>query len=93
MVPPQVTKKETGSYKAVVSDGRGEDVSTLNLRDNGETRPCHQQTSLHKQSSPFVPVCISAGTFPSIMEVSRLMSFSFPPSYLITCPQYSATYL
>ncbi|KAL7394101.1 hypothetical protein ABVT39_020649 [Epinephelus coioides] len=30
----QVTKKETGSYKAVVSDGRGEDVSTLNLRDN-----------------------------------------------------------
>ncbi|XP_060906102.1 myomesin-3 [Labrus mixtus] len=28
---PQVTKKEAGSYRAVVSDGRGEDVSTLEL--------------------------------------------------------------
>ncbi|CAJ1062752.1 myomesin-3 [Xyrichtys novacula] len=28
---PQVTKKEAGSYRAVVSDGRGEDVSTLDL--------------------------------------------------------------
>ncbi|XP_070691358.1 myomesin-3 [Pempheris klunzingeri] len=28
---PQVTKKEVGSYRAVVSDGRGEDVSTLEL--------------------------------------------------------------
>ncbi|KAM6994920.1 myomesin-3 isoform 1-T1 [Tautogolabrus adspersus] len=27
----QVTKKEAGSYRAVVSDGRGEDVSTLEL--------------------------------------------------------------
>ncbi|KAM4600603.1 myomesin-3 [Polymixia lowei] len=31
---PQVTKKEAGSYKAVVSDGRGEDVSTLKLLDD-----------------------------------------------------------
>ncbi|XP_045900459.1 myomesin-3 [Micropterus dolomieu] len=31
---PQVTKKEAGSYKAVVSDGRGEDVSTLELMDD-----------------------------------------------------------
>lgn len=30
---PQVTKKEAGSYKAVVADGRGEDVSTLKLLD------------------------------------------------------------
>lgn len=36
MVFPQVTKKEAGSYKAVVSDGRGEDVSTLELMDDGE---------------------------------------------------------
>ncbi|XP_074539735.1 myomesin-3 [Halichoeres trimaculatus] len=28
---PQVTQKEAGLYKAVVSDGRGEDVSTLQL--------------------------------------------------------------
>ncbi|XP_034554592.1 myomesin-3 [Notolabrus celidotus] len=28
---PQVTKREGGSYKAVVSDGRGEDVSTLDM--------------------------------------------------------------
>uniref|UniRef100_A0A669F8S2 Myomesin 3 n=1 Tax=Oreochromis niloticus TaxID=8128 RepID=A0A669F8S2_ORENI len=31
--PRQVTKKEAGSYRAVVSDGRGEDVSTLDLLD------------------------------------------------------------
>ncbi|MEQ2290811.1 hypothetical protein AMECASPLE_006752, partial [Ameca splendens] len=31
---PQVTKKEAGSYRAVVSDSRGEDVSTLELLDN-----------------------------------------------------------
>ncbi|XP_023271028.1 myomesin-3 [Seriola lalandi dorsalis] len=30
----QVTKKEAGSYRAVVSDKRGEDVSTLDLLDN-----------------------------------------------------------
>ncbi|XP_073341600.1 myomesin-3 [Pagrus major] len=30
----QVTKKESGSYRAVVSDGRGEDVSTLQLLDD-----------------------------------------------------------
>ncbi|XP_077431645.1 myomesin-3 isoform X2 [Vanacampus margaritifer] len=30
---PQVEKKQAGSYKAVVSDARGEDVSTLALRD------------------------------------------------------------
>ncbi|XP_053182875.1 myomesin-3 [Scomber japonicus] len=29
----QVTKKEAGSYRAVVSDGRGEDVSTIELVD------------------------------------------------------------
>ncbi|XP_017279234.1 myomesin-3 [Kryptolebias marmoratus] len=28
---PQVTKREAGSYRAVVSDGRGQDVSTLEL--------------------------------------------------------------
>lgn len=33
----QVTKKEAGSYRAVVSDGRGEDVSALELLDDGET--------------------------------------------------------
>ncbi|XP_008278820.1 myomesin-3 [Stegastes partitus] len=31
---PQVTKKESGSYRAAVSDGRGEDVSTLELLDD-----------------------------------------------------------
>ncbi|XP_034410301.1 myomesin-3 [Cyclopterus lumpus] len=31
---PQVTKKEAGSFRAVVSDGRGEDVSTLELLDD-----------------------------------------------------------
>ncbi|XP_067365957.1 myomesin-3 isoform X1 [Channa argus] len=31
---PQVTKKDAGSYRAVVSDKRGEDVSTLELLDN-----------------------------------------------------------
>lgn len=31
---PQVTKKESGSYRAVVSDRRGEDVSTLDLLDD-----------------------------------------------------------
>ncbi|XP_012730505.2 myomesin-3 [Fundulus heteroclitus] len=31
---PQVTKKEAGSYRAVVSDSRGEDVSTLDLLDD-----------------------------------------------------------
>ncbi|CAG6014633.1 unnamed protein product [Menidia menidia] len=30
----QVTKKDAGSYRAVVSDGRGEDVSTLELVDD-----------------------------------------------------------
>uniref|UniRef100_A0AAX7SVB4 Myomesin 3 n=1 Tax=Astatotilapia calliptera TaxID=8154 RepID=A0AAX7SVB4_ASTCA len=35
---PQVTKKEAGSYRAVVSDGRGEDVSTLDLLDE-ESHP------------------------------------------------------
>nr|XP_023668868.1 myomesin-3 [Paramormyrops kingsleyae] len=30
---PQVTRKEMGVYRAVVSDGRGEDVSTLQLVD------------------------------------------------------------
>ncbi|XP_042346235.1 myomesin-3 [Plectropomus leopardus] len=31
---PQITKKDAGLYKAVVSDGRGEDVSTLKLLDD-----------------------------------------------------------
>ncbi|KAI4811453.1 hypothetical protein KUCAC02_014362, partial [Chaenocephalus aceratus] len=31
---PQATKKEAGSYRAVVTDGRGEDVSTLELLDD-----------------------------------------------------------
>ncbi|XP_029306718.1 LOW QUALITY PROTEIN: myomesin-3 [Cottoperca gobio] len=31
---PQVTQKEAGTYRAVVSDGRGEDVSTLELLDD-----------------------------------------------------------
>lgn len=31
---PQVTKKEAGSFRAVVSDGRGEDVSSLELLDD-----------------------------------------------------------
>lgn len=34
--PPQVTKAVAGSYRAVVSDRRGEDISTLELLDNGE---------------------------------------------------------
>lgn len=42
MVFPQVTKKEAASYRAVVSDKRGEDVSTLELLDGGETLPCQQ---------------------------------------------------
>lgn len=36
--PPQVTKKDAGSYRAAVSDRRGEDVSTLQLLGDGETR-------------------------------------------------------
>lgn len=35
---PQVTKKDAGSYRAAVSDKRGEDVSTLQLLGDGETR-------------------------------------------------------
>ncbi|KAL4657592.1 myomesin-3 [Arapaima gigas] len=34
----QVTVKETGVYKAVVSDNRGEDVSTLEMVDGGEVK-------------------------------------------------------
>ncbi|XP_015230877.1 PREDICTED: myomesin-3-like [Cyprinodon variegatus] len=34
LIIPQVTKKEAGLYRAVVSDSRGEDVSTLELLDN-----------------------------------------------------------
>uniref|UniRef100_A0AAQ5YSJ1 Myomesin 3 n=1 Tax=Amphiprion ocellaris TaxID=80972 RepID=A0AAQ5YSJ1_AMPOC len=49
----KVTKKEVGSYRAVVSDGRGEDVSTLELLDEGETQP-----SIHKQYL-FVALCIT----------------------------------
>nr|XP_054596971.1 myomesin-3 isoform X2 [Nothobranchius furzeri] len=41
---PQVTKKEAGSYKAVVSDGRGEDISLLKLQD-GEYDKLLQQLS------------------------------------------------
>ncbi|KAM9851740.1 myomesin-3 [Aulostomus maculatus] len=41
---PQVTKKEVGSYRAVVSDGRGEDVSTLELL-GGEYDKLLQQLS------------------------------------------------
>lgn len=35
--PPQVTKKDAGSYRAAVSDKRGEDVSTLQLLGDGES--------------------------------------------------------
>ncbi|KAM9353647.1 myomesin-3 [Symphorus nematophorus] len=42
----QVTKKETGSYRVVVSDGRGEDVSTLKLLDD-EYDKLLQQLSKH----------------------------------------------
>ncbi|KAM4736307.1 myomesin-3 [Anableps anableps] len=35
---PQVTKKDAGSYRAVVSDSRGEDVSTLELLDNEDDK-------------------------------------------------------
>ncbi len=36
MIFPQVTKKEAGSYRAVVSDKRGEDISTLDMLDDGK---------------------------------------------------------
>ncbi|CAF87276.1 unnamed protein product, partial [Tetraodon nigroviridis] len=36
----QVTKQDAGSYRAVVSDKRGEDVSTLNLLGDGEAPLC-----------------------------------------------------
>ncbi|XP_026173045.1 myomesin-3 [Mastacembelus armatus] len=39
---PQVTKKEVGSYRAVVSDRRGEDVSTLELQDDEYDRLLQQ---------------------------------------------------
>ncbi|XP_041798194.1 myomesin-3 [Chelmon rostratus] len=39
---PQVTKKEMGSYRAVVSDGRGEDVSTLEFVDDEYDRLLQQ---------------------------------------------------
>ncbi|XP_047454895.1 myomesin-3 [Mugil cephalus] len=39
---PQVTKKEVGSYRAVVSDKRGEDVSTLELLDDEYNKLLHQ---------------------------------------------------
>ncbi|XP_062421610.1 myomesin-3 isoform X2 [Pungitius pungitius] len=45
---PQVTEKDAGSFRAVVSDGRGEDVSTLELLD-GEYEELLQQ--LGKQSA------------------------------------------
>lgn len=41
---PQVTQKDAGSYRAVVSDKRGEDVSTLKLMD-GEYDKLLQQLS------------------------------------------------
>jgi len=92
---PQVTKKEAGSFRAVVSDRRGEDVSALELLDDGETVwRCHRRPDVHKQQSPLVPVCIS--TFHLIMKVRWLISV-FPShhvpsvfSRLIMCPQYSA---
>ncbi|XP_023820335.1 myomesin-3 [Oryzias latipes] len=43
---PQVTQKEAGSYRAVVCDGRGEDVSTLELLD-AEYCKLLQQLSKH----------------------------------------------
>lgn len=36
-VSPQVTEKDAGSFRCEVSDGRGEDVSTLELLGDGET--------------------------------------------------------
>ncbi|KAM8871187.1 myomesin-3 isoform 2-T2 [Spinachia spinachia] len=45
---PQVTEKDAGSFRAAVSDGRGEDVSTLELLD-GEYDELLQQ--LGKQSA------------------------------------------
>lgn len=36
--PAQVTEEDAGSYRAAVSDKRGEDVSALNLLGDGETR-------------------------------------------------------
>lgn len=44
---PQVTKKEAGSYRAVVSDGRGEDVSTLELLGDGETSVVYRVAIIH----------------------------------------------
>uniref|UniRef100_A0A3B3XT03 Myomesin 3 n=1 Tax=Poecilia mexicana TaxID=48701 RepID=A0A3B3XT03_9TELE len=37
---------QAGSYRAVVSDSRGEDVSTLELLDNGSTKPHYTNTLL-----------------------------------------------
>lgn len=37
IIHPQVSQKDAGSYRAVVSDKRGEDVTTLNLLGDGET--------------------------------------------------------
>uniref|UniRef100_A0A3Q1HUN7 Myomesin 3 n=1 Tax=Anabas testudineus TaxID=64144 RepID=A0A3Q1HUN7_ANATE len=75
---PQVTKKEAGSYRAVVSDKRGEDVSILELVDDVYDKLLQQ---LSKQCA------LSAGplSIESTAEGFRLYcSFKYYISYLKT---------
>lgn len=73
----QVTKKEMGSYRAVVSDGRGEDVSTLEFMDDGEQVSANNNPHLLQISNHDGGEAINV----------------FFPLYLIMCPQHSASYL
>ncbi|XP_035528933.1 myomesin-3 [Morone saxatilis] len=58
----QVTKKEAGSYKAVVSDGRGEDVSTLELLDDEYDKLLQQLSKQCAMSaSPLKIQCTAEG--------------------------------
>lgn len=90
MVFPQVTKKEAGSYRAVVSDKRGEDVSALELLDDGETLPCQQQTNIHYNNSHLL---LHAFPLPQIFHQLQKRGNYFILFYEILCLQNSTTNL
>ncbi|XP_056142190.1 myomesin-3 [Lampris incognitus] len=59
---PQVTQKEAGLYKAVVADGRGEDVSTLELLDQEYERLLqHLSKQCALSAGPVKIQCTSEG--------------------------------
>uniref|UniRef100_A0A4W6BZW8 Myomesin 3 n=1 Tax=Lates calcarifer TaxID=8187 RepID=A0A4W6BZW8_LATCA len=73
----KVTKKEAGSYRAAVSDKRGEDVSTLELLDNGETNALFLSISAALSAGPL--------SIQSTAEGFKLYcSFKYYISYLKT---------